>query len=49
MKKNTISAGEVTIMTVDISIPLDDPAARVLQNDPIKRQALGRLISQKIL
>jgi hypothetical protein len=35
----------VEIMTVDITIPLDDAAARALQADPIKRQALGRLIS----
>jgi hypothetical protein len=32
-------------MTGDIAIPLDDSAARALQADPIKRQALGRLIS----
>jgi hypothetical protein len=35
----------VEIMTVDITIPLDDAAAEVLQADPLKRQALGRLIS----
>jgi hypothetical protein len=35
----------VEIMTVDITIPLDDEAAHALEADPIKRQALGRLIS----
>ena len=32
-------------MTVDVAIPIDDAAAQALQADPIKREALGRLIS----
>lgn len=32
-------------MTVDIAIPLDEAAAQALRHDPLKRQALGRLIS----
>jgi len=32
-------------MTIDVPIPLDDVAARALQADPARRQALGRLIS----
>lgn len=33
-------------MTVNIAIPVDDRAARQLHDDPLKRAALGRLISQ---
>ena len=32
-------------MTIDIEIPLDEEAARALQADPVKRQVLGRLLS----
>lgn len=33
-------------MTVDVVIPIEDAAARQLQADPLKRAALGRLISE---
>jgi hypothetical protein len=32
-------------MTIDIAIPLDEDAASALQSDPVKRQVLGRLLS----
>ena len=32
-------------MTVDVAIPVDDAAALELQRDPLKRKALGELIS----
>lgn len=32
-------------MTVDVVIPIEDTAARQLQADPLKRAALGELIS----
>ena len=32
-------------MTVDVAIPVEDAAALELQRDPLKRQALGELIS----
>ena len=32
-------------MTVDVVIPVEDAAALELQRDPLKRQALGELIS----
>ncbi|WP_428490961.1 hypothetical protein [Rhodopila sp.] len=32
-------------MTVDVAIPVEDSAALELQRDPLKRQALGELIS----
>ena len=32
-------------MTIDIAIPLDEDAARALQSDPVKREVLGRLLS----
>jgi hypothetical protein len=33
-------------VTVDIGIPLEEAAARVLEQDPLKRQAVGQLISR---
>jgi hypothetical protein len=32
-------------MTIDVAIPLDEAAALELQHDPLKREALGQLIS----
>lgn len=33
-------------MTIDVAIPIEEAAAKRLQADPLKRAALGRLISQ---